>query len=118
MEIKILYGCIGISIIISLFLCFYIVQCKPICERAHTDEIDRDRDAIGSEEGATEIAAACLKLEYDYESHETPYYDVEVYYNDLSYEWIVTFTPKESEEERVKMVAIRRDYDAITILAQ
>ena len=118
MEIKILYVCIGISAIIGLFLGFYIMIYKPACERYHVDEIYRNVNWMNSEEGAAEIAAACLNLEYDSESQEAPDYDVEVIFNELSYEWIVIFTPKEAEQDEIKMAAIRRDFGTVNVLSE
>ena len=121
METKILYACIGISVIAGLFLGFYIMIYKPACERHHVDEIYRDMrsiDEVNSEEGAAEIAAACLNIAYDYESQETPDYDVEVIFNELSYEWIVIFTPKDPEQDGTKMAAIRRDFGTVNVLSE
>lgn len=117
MEIKILYVCIGISAIAGLFLGFYIMIYKPACERYHVDEINRNVNWVESEEGAAEIAAACLNLAYDYESQEAPDYDVEIIFNELSYEWIVIFTPKDSEQDGTKMAAIRRDFGTVNVLS-
>ena len=117
MEIKILYVCIGISSILGLFLGFYIMIYKPACERYHVDEIYRNIDSVNCEEGAAELAAACLKIEYDFESQEAPDYDVEVIFNELSYEWIVIFTSKESGQDEIKMAAIRRDFGTVGILS-
>ena len=120
MEIKILYVCIEISVIAGLFLGFYIMIYKPACERYHMDEIYRDMrriDEVNSEEGAVTIAAACLNIAYNPESQETPDYDVEAIFNELSYEWIVIFTPKESEEDGTKMAAIRRDFGTVNVLS-
>lgn len=118
METKILYVCIGISAIAGLFLGFYIMIYKPACERYHVDEIYRTIDEVNIEEGAAEIAAACLNIDYDFESKEAPDYDVEVIYNELSYEWIVIFTPKGSEEDGTKMAAIRRDFGSVNVLSE
>lgn len=120
METKILYACIGISVIAGLFLEFYIMIYKPACERYHVDEIYRDMrsiDEVNSEEGAAEIAAACLNIVYNPESQEAPDYDVEVIFNELSYEWIVIFTPKDPEQDGTKMAAIRRDFGTVNVLS-
>lgn len=118
MEIKILYVCIGISAIVGLFLGFYIMIYKPACEKYHVDEIYRNRNEVRSEEEAAEIAAACLNLAYDSELQETPDYDVAAIFNELSYEWIVIFTPKESEEDGTKMVAVRRDFGTFNVISE
>ena len=114
MRTKILYTCLGISVLLSIVLYIYIVKYDAECEREHLDVINRDYDTISEAEGAKKIAAAYLGLEEDWELQENPVYDAEVTFNESGYEWIVIFSPKSSESDKERVVGIRKDRGIIT----
>lgn len=113
MRSIILYVCLGISVLLSLVLCIYIVKYDAECERVHLDVINRDYDTVSEAEGAKKIAAAYLGLEEDWELKENPAYDAEVIFNESGYEWIVIFSPTGSESDKERVVGIRKDYGII-----
>ena len=115
MKNRITLVCLGISILISVFLCIYDLNYEPVCERPHLDVIDRNRDIIPDGEEAIKLAEICLGLDSGGEADITPAYDVEAVFNEMSYEWIVVFTPEDLGEDREKIVVIRRDSGAINI---
>lgn len=114
MRTKILYICLGISVLLSLVLCIYIAKYDAECEREHLDVINRDYDTISEAEGAKKIAAAYLGLEEDWELQENPVYDAEVTFNESGYEWIVIFSPNSSGSDKERVIGIRKDYGIIT----
>lgn len=113
MRTKILYVCLGISALLSLVLYIYIVKYDAKCERVHLDVINRDGDIVSEAEGAKKIAAAYLGLKEDWELQENPIYDAEVTFDESCYEWIVIFSPNDSESDKERVVGIRKDYGII-----
>lgn len=113
MKSKFLYACLGISVCMNIYLGSYTLMNPPVCDRVHVDVIDRTKDSYGKEE-AVGLAAASIGLYEDWETREDPAYDVEVVENAETYEWIVTFTPREPGEGEEKRIGIRRDIGIIT----
>lgn len=115
-EEKDLYIGLGCSVILNIFLVILIVFFAPQCRREHLEEIDWECHFVDSEEMAINLAGACLKLDYDVNTEQYTDYEAEAVYNELSNEWIVTFTPKDLDENKKSMVVIRRDNKGLTIL--
>ena len=115
MKRKILYICLGILMLIDGALVNYILEREPVCDRAHLSDVDRTRDIVPDAETAIRIAEANLKMKISgWGSHEDIDYQVEVTYDEPSYEWIVTYEVVPPEGGVVldgkKVLGIRRDY--------
>lgn len=109
-------------IIFILILNLFINQ--PVCGRMHFDNADRTQNVIASAEIAQKIVeiylynedAGILRL------YEELDYDVEVTYDEQSYEWIVHFSPKLQDGKYAldssRTVWIRRDNGRVTNISR
>ena len=88
MQTKILSVLLGISILVMITLCIYTIKVQPECERAHVDDIDRNRYIkYFDEEMAWEIADLVTGIEISAEDAD---YEVEIEFDEQSFEWVVT----------------------------
>lgn len=114
MRFKILSGCFMISLGIVFVLIVYMIQVKPECKKTHLDE--RQLTYAGSlldEDLARKLADVVIGAEDDSK------YDVEVTFDDQSYEWVIDYRIKKvqagSTASGNKVVRIRKDNGIITV---
>ncbi len=112
MGYKFTYICLGISLMMNIILIIYTVKSQPVCRRAHVDSVNRMADEYGREE-AIRLAAASLGLDEGLAMQENSDYDIEVIDSIQTYEWIVTFIPKDLDGNE-RRIGIRRDIGIIT----
>lgn len=117
MKTKILSALLGISMLVIVVLSIYIIKVKPECERAHIDDIDRNRYIkYFDEEMAREIADLVTGIE---NSDEVADYEVEIEFDEQSFEWVVRYiskrTPEADGEDESITVRIRKDNGIITL---
>ena len=116
MKRKILYICLVILILIDGALGVYILERKPVCDRAHLSDVDRTKDIVPDAETAIRIAEASFKMEksaWGYHYHDELVYQIEVTYDEPSYEWIVSYEEVTPEGDFVldggRFFGVRRD---------
>ena len=115
MKRKILYICLAILMLIDGALVNYILEREPVCDRTHLSDVDRTKDIVPDEETAIRIAEANLKTKISgWNSHGDIDYQIEVIYDEPSYEWIVIYEVAPPEGKFVldgtKVLGVRRDY--------
>ena len=74
---------------------------KPVCNRKHLDDIDREMDLVPDKEMALKISELYIReredylnqtVRTDYHSVEDKYeYDIKVIFNEQDYEWMVAY---------------------------
>lgn len=115
MKTKILYFCLGISVLLNIFFAKYIEKREPECGHVHLDTVDRTKEVVSDEIAAKRIAELFLNRGdgFGLIEREDIIYDVEICFNEPSYEWIVIFEPKTLEGGLVldggRIVGVRKD---------
>lgn len=116
MKRKILYICLVVFMYIDSVLINYILEREPVCDQVHWSDVDRTKDIVPDEETAIRIAEANFKMEksgWGYHYHDEIVYQIEVTYDEPSYEWIVTYQEVTLEGELVldgsRIFGVRRD---------
>lgn len=120
MKIRILTVLLGISILLIIMLAIYTVEVKPECERPHLNDINRSEDIdYLDEEMARKLADIVIGAENGFINEEKVRYDVEIDFDEQSYEWVVSYVSKESQMDNEayldKVVRIRKDNGIITV---
>lgn len=93
MKTKILSVCLGITFLINLSLGINIAIRKPVCERVHLDDIDRSKNIITNEEMAKDIVELYIKKQEEYKDYEEDLtYEIECFFSEQNYEWVVGYT--------------------------
>lgn len=115
---------LGISIMIIFILILNLFINQPVCGRMHFDNADRTQNVIVSAEIAQKIVEIYLYNEDVgiLRLYEELDYDVEVTYDEQSYEWIVHFSPKLQDGKYAldssRTVWIRRDNGRVTNISR
>lgn len=120
MKIRILTVLLGISILLIIILVIYTVEVEPECERLHLNDINRSEDIdYLDEEMARKLADIVTGAESGFINDEKIRYDVEIDFDEQSYEWVVSYVPKEAKMDNEayldKVVRIRKDNGIITV---
>lgn len=115
---KILIFNLGISILIIIGLCIFMVKHGSVCNRIHLEDLEENRDIIPDEETAKRISDALVKSNLDFEEDKT--YDVEVIFDEQTNEWEIIYFPITLDGEHVsrseKIVRINRGSGHVTML--
>ena len=114
MKRKILYICLVVFMYIDSVLINYILEREPVCDRVHWSDVDRTKDMVPDEETAIRIAEADFKMEKSgWGYQEGTDYQIEVTYDEPSYEWIVTYDVVPPEGKSVldgqRIFGVKRD---------
>lgn len=117
MKTKVLSVLLGISILVIFVLIIYAIKVKPECERAHVDDINRSYYIkYLDEEMAREIADLVTGIENSVEDAD---YEVEIEFDEQSFEWVVRYISKKMQEadgdSESVTVRIRKDNGIITL---
>ena len=118
MKSKILYICLGISLLINIILSVCVVNLR----NTNGNKIDRTRSMVPDEKTAERIAEAYLDtLEGILGWEENVEYEAEITFDEENYEWIVHYRPKVPEGYMVldgaKIVGVRKDNGMLTFYA-
>lgn len=116
MKGKIIYVCLGISLLFNILTVGYIVRNKlllEIYEQAYWYDIDRTRKVVPDEETAKRIAEAVIDADELWTWNADEDYEMEISFDEASYLWKVTYRPKIPEGyillDGEKSVWIRKD---------
>ena len=109
MKTKLLYICLGISILINILIGIHIVRREPACTYTHLDEVDRTKDVIPDAEAAKKIAEVYLDNGGRFGLSKNIIYECYIIFNDPTYEWIVDFSPGDTCLDGGRTVWLRRD---------
>lgn len=103
-----------------IMLAIYTVEVELECERPYLNDINRSEDIdYLDEEMARKLADIVIGAENGFINEEKVRYDVEIDFDEQSYEWVVSYVPEESQMDNEayldKVVRIRKDNGIITV---
>ena len=118
MKTKLLYLCLGISILIIICMCSYIQAYNPYCEYIHAEYVYEIENRVPDKEVAEKIADVVMEAHSELKEGCT--YQKEVIYEEQSNEWKITYvqvTPDgECLQETKTEVGINKDNGMLSIV--
>lgn len=115
MKRKLLGICLGISLVMNLAMCGFIMRRGPVCEYRHLYEIDRTRDVIPDRNAAKKMAEVYLEDFFGFHKDMDMPYETYIVFDEKNYEWTVKFYLADPPRlDGSWSVTMRRDYGIAT----